>query len=468
MKKLTTLVLLAGLVVSSAIGASKAQAAEFKPSAEFINQYAFGTGGSALGVEPGSNNYFGTQIELGFDYIASENLSGAFLVRVVQTYGSGEFDSQWSTNEDGGGAMLVRLAYIDWIIPSTDVQVRMGYQPIAMPAFAFGSAVLDTRGSGITVVAPINDNINLSAFWIRASSTSETDSTTGKLLPQNDTDLFGIMGDFAYDGFRVAPWAMYASIGGNSGYIPYAEDLAAYSGTILNPINDEETLFKSADAWYIGASIELSMFDPFTFALDAYYSNTSYDMYSERDYDYDGFYVGAAFSYATDYGVPALKTWYATGTDLSDIENGRHNLDALNPIIPAFAATSIMFDDDVLDEDPFSNKTGGNPAGTWGIMLEWSDLSFIENLSHVARIAYIGGTNDIPRDASGDYQSYGIAFLDSSESVVEINFNSTYEIYKNFSTTLELGWLTADFNEHFHNGEDDDIIRAALTFVYSF
>ncbi|MFI3173488.1 MAG: hypothetical protein R3Y58_14130, partial [Eubacteriales bacterium] len=68
----------AGLVVSSFTGAS---AAEFKPNAEFISHYVFGTGGSLFDVADGANNYFGTQIEIGFDYIATENLSATFLAR---------------------------------------------------------------------------------------------------------------------------------------------------------------------------------------------------------------------------------------------------------------------------------------------------------------------------------------------------------------------------------------------------
>ena len=63
------------------------------------------------------------------------------------------------------------------------------------------------------------------------------------------------------------------------------------------------------------------------------------------------------------------------------------------------------------------------------------------------------------------------SFLDWSEddSAIEVDFNSTYQIYKNFSATLELGYVFVDqSNLDFGQEEQDDIFRSALTFVYKF
>ena len=59
--------------------------------------------------------------------------------------------------------------------------------------------------------------------------------------------------------------------------------------------------------------------------------------------------------------------------------------------------------------------------------------------------------------------------LEDDDSLIEVNFNTTYEIYENFSAHLELAWLTADFGDAEHNTDlDDDIWRSALSFVYTF
>lgn len=450
MKKFATLVLAAGLVVSSFTGAS---AGEFKPNAQIINQFEGGNAGSLFNKDGmGYDEHFKASIRLrlGFDYIVSENLSATFLMQIGDyDYGSAGIQSNDNGSLDGylSDPFRVRLAYVDWMIPTTDVQVRMGFQPVALPAFAFGSAVLDARGTGVVVAAPINENISLDGIWIRAASNDDGMNVT--VRGHDDADIFALAADFDYDGFRIAPWAMYAMAGSQVGQ--FGE---------LNSFDHEFS------AWYLGASFELSMFDPFMFALDAYYSDASWDgAAGGRDLDMDGYFVAASASYKTQWGTPALKGWYASGDDTDKLVNHPNTNDYLGQpatIVGAFAATSIMFDDQVMDNG-LANYRGGNPAGTWGVLLEWADFSFIEKLSHTARIAYMGGTNDVPNGTATTLE-----YLGDDDDVLEINFNSTYEIYKNLSTALELGWLTADFDRHLNADEDDDIFRAALSFTYTF
>ena len=219
-------------------------------------------------------------------------------------------------------------------------------------------------------------------------------------------------------------------------------------------------------AWYLGTSFELSMFDPFMFTLDAYYSDASWDAPATQAEDMSGFFVGAAAAYKTQWGTPALKAWYASGNDNG---TGRDDLGQPLAMVSCFAATSIMFDDQVLDNGVASPR-GANPSGTWGVVLEWADMSFIEKLSHTARIAYMEGTNgDTHTNLTRNGTASALTYLEDDDNVIEFNFNSTYEIYKNFSAHLELGWLTADFGDarNVHDA-DDDIFRSALAFVYTF
>lgn len=464
MKKLTTLLLAAGMVVSSFAGAS---AAEFKPSAQFINQYTFGSNGeSQLGSVNGPvgelpNFQARTRIQLGFDYIASENLSATFLMRVQQYYGTGEFDSAWDQ-------VLIRLAYIDWTVPNTEVSVRMGYQPVSLPAFAFGSNVVDARGSGITVNAPINENIAVSALWTRmaASNAGVGEDSAGATFDYNKSyaDLFAVVADFNYDGFRVAPWVAYANIRNNEtgSKVEDGETIYSYAFSSIGDFSDIGGNYKM-DMWLIGASFELSMFDPFTFALDAYYSNASLDE-GGKDYDADGFFVGASFAYKTEYATPALKMWYASGVDEEQENANGDDFMGAAYFAPCFGATSIMFDNYPMADSYVELANGGSATGLWGIMLDVSDISFIEKLSHQFVIAYMEGTNDLEGDAGTSLNMLG-----KDDSVIEVNFNSTYQIYKNLSTTLQLGWLAPNFEkETSENNYNDDIIRAAISFTYKF
>ncbi len=489
MKKLTTLLLAAGLVVSSFAGVSSASAGEFKPNAQFINQYTWGTSGSAF-TNQDDNFVPQFRLRLGFDYIASESLSGTFLFQVgAEDYGTtsrSQMDNSISgaNNESGYN---VRLAYVDWMIPTTDVSVRMGFQPISLPSFAFGSPVLDGRGTGITVAAPINENINLAAMWTRVQH-DNGDGHNGS-EHSNEYDAFAVIADFNYDGFRIAPWALFATKGDDAGLgINLYNTLPAImnNGAALSGDSYDMT------AWMIGASFELSMFDPFIFALDAYYSDADInDIYNggsrvAQDQDMQGWYVGASASYKTMYGTPALKAWYASGNDKDEVANNSGSSFGLGQpmsLVGGFNATTIMFADQAMDTDDYGYRAYYTPAGTWGVVLEWADFSFVDKLSHTARIAYIEGTNDdqstkdfVWYNGNNDMEVNALRYLTTDDNVVEVNFNSTYEIYKNFHAHLELGWLTADFGKRDNQSitdvlgkdADDDIFRSALSFVYKF
>lgn len=66
-----------------------------------------------------------------------------------------------------GESVTARLAYLDWLIPSTDVQVRMGRQVVNTPSYTFGSPILDDAIDGIMVNAPINDMVGVTFGWMR-------------------------------------------------------------------------------------------------------------------------------------------------------------------------------------------------------------------------------------------------------------------------------------------------------------
>lgn len=79
------------------------------------------------------NDYFGAlqRFRIKLDAIASEQLSGSIQLELGRT--------DWGKASDGGalGAdgtqIKVRMAYLDWVIPETDIKVRMGVHMIALP-----------------------------------------------------------------------------------------------------------------------------------------------------------------------------------------------------------------------------------------------------------------------------------------------------------------------------------------------
>lgn len=448
MKKLTTLLLAAGLVVSSFAGA---QAGELKPILQLAEEFTYGDAGK----DSPENFNATTRIRLGFDYVASEDLSATVLFQ-YRNGSWGHHDGDFTADVAMAGKKLsqgdqnrLRLAYIDWNIPGTDVKVRMGRHSVVAPSYAFGSAVLDGRGDGITVASAINDNINVGFSWFRIDSDAANNKATATVGYNDDADGVMLNAEFAYDGFKVAPWVLYAHTQKN------AHSYTMIEGELGDPVGFD------SDAFVIGASAELNMFDPFVFALDALYSNTKFHNVPSSDEDsFDGFYVALKGSYKFANGTASLGGWYASGDDDTNNDNGFLVLDG------GFSASTVMFDGDMVGVDGYCNNIGSDsPFGTWGLIAEYADFSFIENLSHTARILYIQGTNENNDHNRGSFKT---SYLTEDDSVVEIDFDTTYQIYKNLSATLQLGYAIFDQSKIADAAEQDDIFRSALTFVYKF
>ena len=166
MKKLVTLLLAAGMVFSAANGAS---AVDMKVSGVWMTSFTFADNlfnDTGLVKDAGNDGSFNAaqRIRINFDMVASEYVSGRVQLEAAN---GGNADGKnpgqyhtWGTSGTGGTgkAVTARLAYLDWLVPSTDVLVRMGRQEVAMPSYTFNSPVFDGSIDGVVVNAPCYGN----------------------------------------------------------------------------------------------------------------------------------------------------------------------------------------------------------------------------------------------------------------------------------------------------------------------
>lgn len=455
MKKLVTLLLAAGLVFSAANSAS---AVEVKTSGTM--DFAFDwtqnmdDGSFFQDIDDGGTEqkHFGAvqRFRLGLEFVMSENLSATYQAQVgTFTWGG---PATGNSSEGNGGVLgsrsaniVTRLAYLDWMVPNTSVKVRMGQQSVALPSFTFGSPVLDDTATGVVVAAPLTDNFGLTGMWLRADSDFRRGTFDTKVV-NDTTDIFGLIGDVKGDGFQVQPWVSVGLIGKNSP--KFGEGVG------------------NATVWWAGLSGELTMFDPFRLTADFIYNRVDVD-HSKND-DSDGWYAALGAEYKTAYGTPALKGWYASGDDkdhaLHNDKGGR-----VMEISGGFNATSTFYD----GAFGLGKHMGfASPNGSWGISAQWNDISFVENLSHALSVTYVQGTNN-----KDNHLSVNDGYLTTKDSLVEIDFNTTYNIYQNLATVLEIGYIIEDFdgkNLARVQGDPDGKVkfsnawRASLNFQYKF
>ena len=221
MKKIATLLLAAGLLFSAA---GMAQAIDFKIRGQWIMAFDYGehgafTGGNGMtGYKKGNEDNFEARqrLRLQLDAVASESLAGSIIFEMG--------DQIWGQSATGGAlgadgtVVEVKNAWLDWMVPDTDIKVRMGLQGIALPSMTTGSQVWCDDAAGITASWQINENVALTGLWARLYNDNfQGYGDDGRRRNYMDNvDVAALLLPLTFDGFRLTPWAMYAGIGPNS------------------------------------------------------------------------------------------------------------------------------------------------------------------------------------------------------------------------------------------------------------
>ena len=231
MKKIATLLLAAGLVFGAATGAS---AIDFKAKGQWIMSFDYGqnggfTGGNGMtGFNKANKSYKGEdefeakqRVRLQLDAVASESLSGTVFFEIgAQTWGQN--DTGGALGADNADVVKLKNAYIDWMVPQTDLKVRMGIQGIALPSMTTGSNVFNDDVAGVVASYQFNENVGLTAFWARPwndNFTGWNDTVHGDNYQSNymdNVDVFALLLPLSFDGVKVTPWGMMAGIGPNA------------------------------------------------------------------------------------------------------------------------------------------------------------------------------------------------------------------------------------------------------------
>ena len=340
--------------------------------------------------------------------------------------------------------VTARLAYLDWMLPATDVLVRMGRQEVTTPSYAFGSPILYDSIDGVMVSAPINDMAALNLGWLRP--VAELNKWGEPHKAHSSIDLAYLSVDVAGDGFKVTPWGMVGFVGSEN--IEGDFDMAGGA------------LTENTTAYWAGLGGELSLFDPFKFTADFIYSGNDADHDAERS----GWYAALGAEMKLSMLTPFLRGWYASGDDADSEDSGR--MLSVGGAA-AFDASGTYFDyysqiTDTIDVC--------NPAGTWGVQLGVKEVSFIEDLSHQLSVTYFQGTNNTERGANGGHAraTNPFGYMTTADSAWSIDFMNSYKLYENLTANLLLSYLVTDFDKDVWGQDYDNVFRGTMNFTYTF
>lgn len=411
-----------------------------------------------------------SRVRIQLDAVASENLSGQVYIEI------GKFIWGKANNPQGGAALgadstsMIKLkrAFIDWTIPNTKLKTRMGIQAFRSPYYALdGPTVLTADGAGVTSSLPINDNISVTAFWMRPYNdnyVSAPDKSDSNFM--DNMDIGGLTIPLHFDGWALSPWGIYGAIGPNtfrnssgqfgnringvdgnyffSGMFPLMAD-----NKKINP----KTTHAYANVWWAGLTGEFTMFEPWRLAWEFTYGSSTWN--DDEALDRRGWMAALLLEYKLDWGIPGLYGWYASGDD-DDLSNGSERLPYIvNDFgVSGFSDSFAGPDINGMERDRVMANT---LIGTWGVGARLKNVSFIHNLKHTLHISLWGGTNSSGilekiHNRTGEWMPINVStaappmgrdniYLTDKDYAIEAGIVNTYKIYENLSFNLEFGYV---------------------------
>ena len=511
MKKLMTLALAAAMMLGATTGAN---AIDFKAKGQWIMSFDYGMHGNFSKNKAATNSGYRSnsqnedqfeamqRVRLQLDAVASEALSGTVFFEIGETVW-GDNGTGGALGADNNGVVKLKNAYIDWMVPQTDLKVRMGIQGLALPSFTTNaSQIIDDDVAAITLNYQFNENVGVTAFWARPYNDNEgywygNNHTKYGDSYMDNMDMFAVLLPLTFDGVKVTPWVMYAALGpgmanmvGNTGY-GNAWD-RAQSGMVSGFFGtDNWTSY--GNAFWAGVTGEVTYWDPFRIAWDVNYGSASYD---NEKMNREGWLASLLLEYKLDWGTPGLYGWYGSGDD-SNPKNGSERMPTIS------ANGNNQFSNFAFNGNPYiarENVLGTTMTGTWGIGVRLKDMSFLEDLKHTLRVNFMGGTN-APKMAkymrtgqngyapigngvsaimgTGFYQPSDM-YLTTEDYALEVGLTNTYQMYDNFTVMLDAAYIALWLDDsrstwgknpmRGYNGNNgtSDAWNVNLSFVYSF
>jgi hypothetical protein len=426
--------------------------------------FDFGWVDSSFKKDSGQDHFIAQhRVQTQFNFAVSENLSATLMFELGET--------KWGRTQDGntgafsgyaldadGVNMKTKRAHLDWMIPNSDVALRMGIQEMNLPsATEFYNPVLGCDVAGIVVNAPLTDMIGVTALWARPFDQQDYD---GEENVHDEMDMFALMLPVTGDNWTVTPWAAYANIGSASGVFEYMVNYwGVYDDGRVYDLGDSTD---STSAWWAGLSLNMDVFDPLTIAFDVMYGHMNRASVAgsfetadgntvgvKQRIGMEGWFMDYAIDYKLDWATLGVFGWYTTGDDYDDVKEGMYGRIPAIGYDNGFEATT--FGSLGVNSIPTGMAVSCTMLGTWGVGLKVADFSFAEDLSHIVRVSYYRGTNDhevVENDRHLPLSAEQI-YLTDKDGALEINFDHHYKIYENLSAIVELGYI--------HLWKDDDV-----------
>lgn len=481
MKRIFSLLAAAGLILTSAAGAS---AIDFKAGGSFEMGYQWANHPTFTDGE--YDRYeAATRVNLRFDAIANENLRGVYQARVGTTLwgyqgtGSGG-NSGWGIGSQGVNVKTLD-AYLNFRWPDTNLNLKMGMFKVSTPQAVKGKysdpTVLGERVAGLEASYVFNKNLAATFNWMRTAN-----GTSGAVGNTRDTkmDLLMLAVPVKSDFLNITPWGMYGWVGKNArpgGTLTTANIDTNTFNTAFRPTSPTGTAYYGANGkiWWTGLAMDVKALGNVILKGDVIYGH--YKAGSTSTYDKArraGWYGDVQVGYKMDNMTPLLTFWYASGDKNSDLNgNGSHDSGRM-PVLSTASGLTSLGGRNNLAGTQFGARDRMNAqgyTGMWGLIAGLEDIKFVDKLTSAFRVAYMRGTNgkDTINNDSVNKNSVKPWYLAKNDSAWEFNLDNEYKLYKELGLWVDLGYIYLDRNKSNRgtNYENNDV-RIFTGFYYNF
>ncbi len=415
--------------------------------------------------DKGDDADFDATREMSFktQWIINESLKGVVSFQIGEGSTGGYFgstDAVVGGEEDGDLILELDNLYIDFTTAS-GLNFKIGSQSFAMDEIAYGSNLFSEVPAGVTLSMPLSASSSLLAGWFRMADLMDDTKTN----TEDQADFLFMKLPVALEGICFTPWFAYANIQEDVisnaashwsyAYFDYPGFLTGANSAIGNAMPTD-----NVSAWYLGMSVGFSYSDALSVKASATYGDMDWET-ADVDVAIAGFFSDFVIDYRMDSFTSEFFAFYGNGPDAGD-----EDLDMMPVLIGGPCYTSSYFGGSRFNDNMFDSYDSTYAVSMWAVGFKLKDIKIGEKWTNEFQFMYAEGTAE-----DSIFQSPDDILMNEDESVVEINFNSEYQIMDHLLFATELGYMIFDEDSDYDesvNGSVEDFWKVACAIELSF
>ena len=372
----------------------------------------------------------------------------------------GSTDALVGGEEDGDLIIELDNLYIDYTT-EFGLNLKLGSQSHNFGEIAYGSNIMYEVPAGVVAAYPISGNTNLSAGWFRFADLM--DDSENNTSDQADFIFAKVGADLG--GFKLTPWGAYANIekdvvANAPSYYSYAYfNYPALIGA-TNPTIGDTNPTDAVTAYYAGLSLGFNPSDALAIKASATYGDMDWETAAE-DVSIAGYFFDLVVDFDAGFATPELFAIYGNGPDADNSD-----IDMLPILIAGPTYTSSYFGGSRYNDNMFDSHDTTVAASMWAAGFKLKDIKTGDWASHEFQFMYAEGTAD-----EDVFQAPDDILLNEDESLMEFNFNSTFQLREHLVFATELGYIMFDEDDDYDEavgGAVEDMWKVACSLEFTF